>query len=164
MISCFWTLLTWSATHDGITSANLFPRVFSFSKNVAAEEKGVSPSLVPRPVRAIRVIRGGLEPRANFPYKPNWWRHIQNRRGRLGTRLGFPYSRHTGTQDDPGDQQSITIFLLFLPHLQRLAGLLNQTDTHFTVAWLVIEIVDNKNKGVIPHLCLNCFWNSSVNE
>ena len=71
-LSCFWTLLTWSATHDGITSANLFPRVFSFSKKVVAEEKGVSPSLVPRPVRAIRVIRGGLEPRANFPYKPNW--------------------------------------------------------------------------------------------
>ena len=34
-----------------------------------AEKKRVSPSLVPRPVHAIRVIRGGLEPRANFADK-----------------------------------------------------------------------------------------------
>ena len=34
-----------------------------------AEKKRVSPSLAPRPVYAIRVIRGGLEPRANFPDK-----------------------------------------------------------------------------------------------
>ena len=45
-------------------------------------------SLVPRPVRAIRVTRGGLEPSANFPDKLDRWRHIRNRRGRLGTRLG----------------------------------------------------------------------------
>ena len=63
---------SWNATHDGITSANLVHRVFSFTKKVAEEDKRVSPSLVPRPVRAIRVIRGGLEPRANFPYKLNW--------------------------------------------------------------------------------------------
>ena len=45
--------------------------------------------LVPRPVRAIRVTRGGLEPSAiaNFPDKLDRWRHIRNRRGRLGTRL-----------------------------------------------------------------------------
>ena len=36
-----------------------------------AEKKRVSPSLAPRPVHAIRVIRGGLEPRANFPDKLN---------------------------------------------------------------------------------------------
>ena len=42
-----------------------------------------------------------------------------------------PYS---GTQDNPGDQETITIFVIILPHLQRLAGLLNQTNTHFTVA------------------------------
>ena len=46
-------------------------------------------SLIPRPVRAIRVTGGGLEPSAiaNFPNKLDRWRHIQNRRGRLGTRL-----------------------------------------------------------------------------
>ena len=38
-----------------------------------------SSSLVPRPVRAVRVTRGGLEPSAR--------RHIRNRRGRLGRRL-----------------------------------------------------------------------------
>ena len=78
-----------------------------------------------------------------------------------GSPLQPPYS---GTQDNPGDQETITIFVIILPHLQRLAGLLNQTNTHFTVAWLVIEIVDNKNKGVIPHLCCNYFWNSSVDD
>ena len=36
-----------------------------------AEKKRVSPSLAPRPVHTIRVIRGGLEPRANFPDKLN---------------------------------------------------------------------------------------------
>ena len=36
-----------------------------------AGKKRVSPSLAPRPVHAIRVIRGGLEPRANFPDKLN---------------------------------------------------------------------------------------------
>ena len=36
-----------------------------------AEKKRVSPSLAPRPVHAIRVIRGGLEPRADFPDKLN---------------------------------------------------------------------------------------------
>ena len=71
LLSCFWTLLIWSTTHDGITSANLVPRVFSFSKKAAAEEKRISPSLVPMPVRAIRVLRGDLEPSANFPYKLN---------------------------------------------------------------------------------------------
>ena len=47
-------------------------------------------SLVPRPVRAIRVTRGGLEQSAiaNFPDKLDRWRHIRNRQGRLGTRLG----------------------------------------------------------------------------
>ena len=46
-------------------------------------------SLIPRRVRAIRVTRGGLEPSAiaNFPNKLDRWRHIQNRRGQLGTRL-----------------------------------------------------------------------------
>ena len=46
-------------------------------------------SLVPWPVRAIRVTRGGLELSAiaNFPDKLDRWRHIQNRLGRLGTRL-----------------------------------------------------------------------------
>ena len=46
---------------------------------------GDGSSLVPRPVCANRVTRGGLEPSARiFP-----WRHIRNRRGRLGTRLGW---------------------------------------------------------------------------
>ena len=46
-------------------------------------------SLIPRPVRAIWVTKGGLEPSAiaNFPNKLDRWRHIQNRWGRLGTRL-----------------------------------------------------------------------------
>ena len=33
---------------------------------------------------AIRVTRGGLKPSANFPDKLDRWRHIRNRRGRLG--------------------------------------------------------------------------------
>ena len=49
------------------------------------------PSLVPMPVRAIRVTREGLEPSANFPDKLDRWRHIRNRRGRLGTRLDHSY-------------------------------------------------------------------------
>ena len=46
-------------------------------------------SLVPRPVRPIRVTRGGLEPSvmANFPDKLDRRRHIRNRRERLRTRL-----------------------------------------------------------------------------
>ena len=128
-----------------------------------AEKKRVSPSLAPRPVHAIRVVRGGLEPRANFPDKLNRWRYIRNRWGRLETRLGLPYNRPTWEHKTTlGTRKAQQFFLTILPHLQHLAGLFNQTNTHFTVAWLVIEIVDNKNKGVIPHLCCNCFWNSSV--
>ena len=46
-------------------------------------------TLIPRPVRAIRVTRGGVEPSAiaNFPNKLDRRSHIQNRPGRLGTRL-----------------------------------------------------------------------------
>ena len=56
-----------------------------------------SRSLVARPVRAIRVTRGGLEPSAwaNFPDKLDGWRHIRNRRGRLGTRLLLSNKRRT---------------------------------------------------------------------
>ena len=48
-------------------------------------------SFVPRPVGAIRVTRGGLERStiANFSDKLDRWRHIRNRRGRLGTRLEY---------------------------------------------------------------------------
>ena len=45
----------------------------------------LSPSLVSRLVRAIRITRGGLEPSAID--KLDRWRHLRNRRGRLGTRL-----------------------------------------------------------------------------
>ena len=61
-------------------------------------------SLVPRPVRAIRVTRGGLEPSAiarglaNFPNKLDRWRHIRNRRGRLGTRLYTAISSFHNTE------------------------------------------------------------------
>jgi len=41
LLSCFWTLLTWIATHDVITSANLVPRVFSLTKKGAAEKKSI---------------------------------------------------------------------------------------------------------------------------
>ena len=52
-----------------------------------------------RPVRAVRVTRGSLEPSANFcsanfPDKLDKWRHIRNRRGRLGTRLSIRHFRN----------------------------------------------------------------------
>ena len=65
---------------------------------MGAQEKYLG-SLVPRPVRAIRVTWGGLEPSAiargvlgefsRQAWQVNRWNHIPNRRGRPGTRLGF---------------------------------------------------------------------------
>ena len=50
-------------------------------KSFNVSPQSLIPSLVPKPVRAIRVTRG------SFPDKLDRWRHIRNRRGRLGTRL-----------------------------------------------------------------------------
>ena len=49
-------------------------------------------SLLLRPIRALRVSGGDLEPSANSPDKLGRSRHIQSRRrrGRLGTRLAAP--------------------------------------------------------------------------
>ena len=80
-------------------------------------------SLVPRPVRAIRVTRGGLEPSANFPDKLDRWRHIRNRLGRLGTRLWFniPFK---GIQDSlgfriPGRESESFVSRTWLPDSKR---------------------------------------------
>ena len=69
-------------------------------------------SLVTRPVRAIRVTRGGLEPSAiaNFPDKLDRWCHIWNRRGRLGTRI------------EPIDIFTDTVAILNSLHLRSIMG------------------------------------------
>ena len=64
----------------------------------------VNHSLVPRPVRAIRVTRGDLEPStiARRRDKLDRWRHIQNRRGLPGTRQsesGFIQGYYNGKTD-----------------------------------------------------------------
>ena len=74
---------------------------FENSAGVWADAVNDLNSLVHRPVRAIRVTRGGLEPSANFPDKLDRWHHIRNRLGRLGAGLWFniPFK---GIQDSLG--------------------------------------------------------------
>ena len=68
-----------------------------FIPGAAKTENPVFRSLIPRPVRAIRVTRGALGPRAIARVLGEFSRqalqvtsHIRNRRGRLGTRLRSP--------------------------------------------------------------------------
>ena len=62
-----------------LKNPNLFPTLFFISSRILDEVAFLAP-----PFWICHYLPGGS---ANFPDKLDRWRHIQNRRGRLGTRL-----------------------------------------------------------------------------
>ena len=86
VISTNMSRILWTARQSvyfskSVKCKSLIGHVRREKKSFNVSPQSLIPSLVPKPVRAIRVTRG------SFPDKLNRWRHILNRRGRLGTRL-----------------------------------------------------------------------------